>query len=124
MLTSSYSLFCSSSAKKDEADATVQFQQCIKILAEKVTFLTRQSAELLDRYSAVQAAHGAIAKDLDDKKELIKNLYNKLQLEKQVCTLCSHQFGIFYCSQKMNTHVQSKIHEYGRELIRQNYDPI
>ncbi|KAF8691275.1 hypothetical protein HU200_040400 [Digitaria exilis] len=72
-----------SSAKKDEADATVQFQQCIKILAEKVTFLTRQSAELLDRYSAVQAAHGAIAKDLDDKKELIKNLYNKLQLEKQ-----------------------------------------
>nr|TKW37665.1 hypothetical protein SEVIR_1G062600v2 [Setaria viridis] len=72
-----------SSVKKDEADTTVQFQQCIKILAEKVTFLTRQSAELLDRYSTVQAAHGAIAKDLDEKKELIKNLYNKLQLEKQ-----------------------------------------
>lgn len=83
MLKLSCSLFCSSSAKKDEADTTVQFQQCIKILAEKVTFLTRQSAELLDRYSAVQAAHGAIAKDLDEKKELIKNLYNKLQLEKQ-----------------------------------------
>ncbi|KAG2648939.1 hypothetical protein PVAP13_1NG076400 [Panicum virgatum] len=72
-----------SSVKKDEADTTVQFQQCIKILAEKVAFLTRQSAEMLERYSTVQAAHGAIAKDLDEKKELIKNLYNKLQLEKQ-----------------------------------------
>jgi len=72
-----------SSVKKDEADTTVQFQQCIKILAEKVAFLTRQSGEMLDRYSAVQAAHGAIAKDLDEKKEQIKNLYNRLQHEKQ-----------------------------------------
>jgi len=72
-----------SSVKKDEADTTVQFQQCIKILAEKVAFLTQQSGEMLDRYSAVQAAHGAIAKDLDEKKEQIKNLYNRLQHEKQ-----------------------------------------
>jgi hypothetical protein len=80
-----YCLFRSSSVKKDEADTTVQFQQCIKILADKVYLLTRQSAELLERYSAMQAVHGGITKELDEKKELIKNLYNKLQLEKQVC---------------------------------------
>lgn len=79
----SLALSLASSVKKDEADTTVQFQQCIKILADKVTLLTRQSAELLERYLAVQAAHGAISKELDEKKELIKNLYNKLQLEKQ-----------------------------------------
>ncbi|AQK60251.1 Putative autophagy domain family protein [Zea mays] len=76
-----------SSVKKDEADTTVQFQQCIKILADKVYLLTRQSAELLERYSAMQAVHGGITKELDEKKELIKNLYNKLQQEKQVCLL-------------------------------------
>ncbi|KAL5664714.1 hypothetical protein ACJX0J_024822, partial [Zea mays] len=47
-----------SSVKKDEAHTTVQFQQCIKILADKVYLLTRQSAELLERYSAMQAVHG------------------------------------------------------------------
>eukprot|EP00267_Zea_mays_P022340 XP_008647239.1 autophagy-related protein 11 [Zea mays] len=71
-----------SSVKKDEADTTVQFQQCIKILADKVYLLTRQSAELLERYLAMQAVHGGITKELDEKKELIKNLYNKLQQEK------------------------------------------
>jgi len=108
-----------SSVKKDEADTTVQFQQCIKILAEKVAFLTRQSAEMLERYSTVQAAHGAIAKDLDEKKELIKNLYNKLQLEKQVCLVAyavtkSMSFTILHM---MNTHSQSKVHlEYIRRM--------
>jgi autophagy-related protein 11 len=36
-----YPLFHSSYVKKDEADTTVQFQQCIKILADKVYLLTR-----------------------------------------------------------------------------------
>ncbi|CAD6247851.1 unnamed protein product [Miscanthus lutarioriparius] len=79
----SLAISLASSVKKDEADTTVQFQQCIKILADKVYLLTRQSAELLERYSAMQAVHGGITKELDEKKELIKNLYNKLQLEKQ-----------------------------------------
>jgi hypothetical protein len=121
-------LFLSSSVKKDEADSTVQFQQCIKILADKVTFLTRQSAELLDRYSAVQAAHGAIAKDLDEKKELIKNLYNKLQLEKQVClvTYAVTNLVSFTVLHNMNTHAQKKTHlEYARRMNSLSYyDPI
>jgi len=113
-----YSLFRSSSVKKDEADTTVQFQQCIKILADKVYLLTRQSAELQERYSAMQAVHGGITKGLDEKKELIKNLYNKLQLEKQVClvTYVAINRVPFTVSHQMNTHAQNKIHlEYGKK---------
>jgi hypothetical protein len=35
----------------------------------------------------MQAVHRGITKELDEKKELIKNLYNKLQQEKHVCLL-------------------------------------
>ncbi|KAL6629069.1 hypothetical protein ACP70R_028834 [Stipagrostis hirtigluma subsp. patula] len=79
----SLALSLSSTVKKDETDSTIQFQQCIKILADKVMLLSRQSAELVERYSSVQATHGALVKDLEEKKELIKTLYSKLQLEKQ-----------------------------------------
>ena len=82
-------LFCSSSVKKDEADSTIQFQQCIKILADKVSFLSRQSDELMERYSRVEAAHGILVRELEEKKTLINNLYKKLQLEKQVRILAS-----------------------------------
>ncbi|KAL6861658.1 hypothetical protein ACP4OV_017358 [Aristida adscensionis] len=79
----SLALSLSSSAKKGEADSTVQFQQCIKILADKVMALLSQNADMVERFSTVQATHGALMKDLEEKKELIKNLYSKLQLEKQ-----------------------------------------
>ncbi|KAL5207671.1 hypothetical protein ABZP36_032106 [Zizania latifolia] len=70
------------SVKKDEGDPTIQFQQCIKILADKVGFLSRQSSELLERYSRIEAAHRTLGRELEE-KESIKNLYSKLQLEKQ-----------------------------------------
>uniref|UniRef100_A0ACD5YI21 Uncharacterized protein n=1 Tax=Avena sativa TaxID=4498 RepID=A0ACD5YI21_AVESA len=79
----SLALSLASSVKKDEADSTIQFQQCIKILADKVSYLSRQSDELLERYSRVEAAHGTLVRELEEKKTLINNLYSKLQLEKQ-----------------------------------------
>lgn len=79
----SLALSLASSVKKDEADSTIQFQQCIKILADKVSFLSRQSDELVERYSRVEAAHGTLVRELEEKKTLINNLYSKLQLEKQ-----------------------------------------
>lgn len=84
MCRSSYS-HCLSSVKKDEADSTIQFQQCIKILAERVALLIRQSAEMLERSKSVQAAHATLLKELEENKEVTKNLYSKLRLEKQVC---------------------------------------
>uniref|UniRef100_J3LA68 Uncharacterized protein n=1 Tax=Oryza brachyantha TaxID=4533 RepID=J3LA68_ORYBR len=71
------------SVKKDEGDTTSQFQQCIKTLADKVGFLSRQSAELLERYSRIDAANRTYIRELEEKKESVKNLYSKLQLEKQ-----------------------------------------
>lgn len=79
----SLALSLASSVKKDEAESTIQFQHCIKILADKVCFLSRQSSELLERYSRVEAAHGILVRELEEKKELISNLYSKVQLEKQ-----------------------------------------
>ncbi|KAM3240554.1 hypothetical protein ACQJBY_053933 [Aegilops geniculata] len=79
----SLALSLASSVKKDEADSTTQFQQCIKILADKVSFLSRQSEELIERYSRVEAAHGILIKELEEKKTLVNNLYSKFQLEKQ-----------------------------------------
>ncbi|KAG8058277.1 hypothetical protein GUJ93_ZPchr0002g22933 [Zizania palustris] len=73
------------SVKKDEGDLTIQFQQCIKILADKVGFLSRQSSELLERYSRIEASHRALGRELEE-KESIKNLYSKFQLEKQAST--------------------------------------
>jgi hypothetical protein len=112
-----YPLFHSSSVKKDEADTTVQFQQCIKILADKVYLLTRQSAELLERYSAMQAVHGGITKELDEKKELIKNLYNKLQQEKQVCLLAYVSINPVPVTvlHQMNSTRQNFHREYGKK---------
>ncbi|XP_072962242.1 autophagy-related protein 11 [Typha angustifolia] len=72
-----------SSIKKDEGDGSVEFQQCIKILADKVGFLSRQNVELLDRSSRMESAHAHLIRELEEKKELIKNLYTKHQLEKQ-----------------------------------------
>ncbi|KAG8069997.1 hypothetical protein GUJ93_ZPchr0006g45974 [Zizania palustris] len=72
------------SVKKDEGDSTIQFQQCIKILADKVGFLSRQSSELLERYSRIEGAHRVLVRELEEKKDSMKNLYSKLQLEKQV----------------------------------------
>ncbi|TVU32841.1 hypothetical protein EJB05_24600 [Eragrostis curvula] len=72
-----------SSVNKDEADSTIQFQQCIKILAERVALLIRQSTDMAERYRRVQEAHASLLKDLEVEKERNNNLYSKLQLEKQ-----------------------------------------
>jgi autophagy-related protein 11 len=73
-------LQCSSS-KKDEGD---EFQQCIKVLSDKVGFISRQSTDLLQRCSQMETTHSHLVRELEEKEELICNLYAKLQLEKQV----------------------------------------
>lgn len=72
-----------SSASDAEDDGTVEFRACIKVLAEKVGILSRQRTELLDRYSKAEAANKQLSKELEERKELVKTLYTKHQLEKQ-----------------------------------------
>ncbi|XP_073067052.1 autophagy-related protein 11-like [Primulina eburnea] len=73
----------SSSANKSDDDSTAEFRECIRILADKVGVLSRQRAELLNRYSKTEAANEQLNKELEEKKELVNTLYTKHQLEKQ-----------------------------------------
>uniref|UniRef100_A0A803M8Z5 Autophagy-related protein 11 n=1 Tax=Chenopodium quinoa TaxID=63459 RepID=A0A803M8Z5_CHEQI len=72
-----------SSASDGEDDGNVEFRACIRVLADKVGILSRQRAELLDRYSKAEAANKQLSKDLEERKEMVKTLYTKHQHEKQ-----------------------------------------
>uniref|UniRef100_A0A1D1Z8U2 Autophagy-related protein 11 n=1 Tax=Anthurium amnicola TaxID=1678845 RepID=A0A1D1Z8U2_9ARAE len=74
----------SSAAKEDEDDGTMEFRECIRVLSDKVSILSRRRTEVLDRCSRLDATNGHLVKELEEKKELVQSLYTKLQLEKQV----------------------------------------
>lgn len=73
-----------SSINDNEDDGTIEFRKCIRVLAEKVGLLSRQREELLDKYRKIETANEQLRKELEEKKELVKTLYTKHQLEKQV----------------------------------------
>lgn len=83
-MTVSSALNCFSSVNENEDDGTAEFRKCIKALAERVRFLVRYRDELLDKYPKVESANEQLRKELEEKKELVKTLYAKHQLEKQV----------------------------------------
>ncbi|KAL4589931.1 hypothetical protein LXL04_002843 [Taraxacum kok-saghyz] len=68
----------------NDDDGSAEFRECVRGLAEKVGVLTRQRAELIDRYTKAESSHEQLAKELDEKKDLVNTLYVKLQSEKQV----------------------------------------
>lgn len=71
------------STNDNEDDDTSDFRKCVRVLADKVSFLSRHREELLGKYLKVEAANEQLRKDLEEKKELAKALYNKHQHEKQ-----------------------------------------
>ncbi|KAG2664974.1 hypothetical protein I3760_16G108200 [Carya illinoinensis] len=71
------------SINDNEDEDTANFRKCVRVLAEKVSFLLRHRQELLSKYLKVEAANEQSRKELEEKKELVKTLYTKLQLEKQ-----------------------------------------
>lgn len=79
-----FDLNCFSSLNDNEDDDTADFRRCVRILADKVSFLSRHREELLGKYLRVETANEQLRKDLEEKKELVKTLYTKHQLEKQV----------------------------------------
>ena len=78
-----------SSIHDNEDDGIVEFRQCIRTLADKVGILSRQRAELFDRSSKFEAGNKLLMKELEEKKELVKTLYTKHQIDKQVNKLFS-----------------------------------
>ncbi|KAK4481654.1 hypothetical protein RD792_012561 [Penstemon davidsonii] len=79
-----------SSANESDDDSTIEFHECIRVLADKVGVLSRQRSELLDRYSKAEAANEKLNKELEEKKELANTLYIKHQLEKQASFILPH----------------------------------
>ncbi|KAD6794964.1 hypothetical protein R6Q59_021129 [Mikania micrantha] len=72
------------SANENGDDGFNEFRECVRVLADKVGMLTRQRAELIDRYTKAETSHEKLTKDLEEKKETVNTLYMKLQSEKQV----------------------------------------
>lgn len=77
-----------SSINDNEDDGNAEFQKCIRVLADRVGFLSRHREELLDKYPKLEAANEQLRKELEEKKELVTTLYKKHQLEKQVILDC------------------------------------
>lgn len=71
------------SVNENEDDGTAEFCTCIRVLADRVSFLSRHRAELLEKYSKAESANEQVTKELEEKKELVNTLYTKHQLEKQ-----------------------------------------
>ncbi|XP_057968550.1 autophagy-related protein 11 isoform X2 [Malania oleifera] len=71
------------SSSDNEDDGMAEFRTCIQVLADKVGFLSKHRTELLDRFSKAEAANKLLMKELEEKKEMVKTLYTKHQLEKQ-----------------------------------------
>ncbi|XP_031247608.1 autophagy-related protein 11 [Pistacia vera] len=90
------------SINDSEDDSTLEFQKCIRILADRVGYLSRHREELLDKYRKVEVANEQLRKELEEKKELVKTLFTKHQLEKQAnkekisfCRLEVHEIAAF-----------------------------
>ncbi|KAL1210510.1 Autophagy-related protein 11 [Cardamine amara subsp. amara] len=67
----------------NEDDGTTEFRKCIRVLADKVSFLSKHREELLEKCRNLEATSEQTKKDLEEKKELVKTLYTKHQLGKQ-----------------------------------------
>ncbi|XP_010438133.1 PREDICTED: autophagy-related protein 11-like [Camelina sativa] len=71
------------SVNENEDDGTAEFRKCIRVLADKVSFLSKHREELLEKCQNLEATSEQTRKDLEEKKEMVKTLYAKHQLGKQ-----------------------------------------
>ena len=77
-----------SSINDNEDDGTVEFRKCIRVLSDKVSFISKHREELLEKCRNLDATIEQTRKELVEKKELVKTLYTKHQLGKQVDSCC------------------------------------
>ena len=75
------SLLSSSDA---ESEGAADFCECVKTLADKVGLLAKAQADLMERCSLIETSKSLLAAELESKLELLKNLYAKHNLDKQV----------------------------------------
>lgn len=71
------------SANDRDDDDIAEFRKCIRVLADKVSFLSRHREELHEKYTRMEATKEQLQKELEEKIDQVKTYYNKHQLEKQ-----------------------------------------
>ncbi|XP_022749491.1 autophagy-related protein 11-like [Durio zibethinus] len=71
------------SVSDGEDDGIAEFHKCIRVLAEKVGFLSGHLEELHEKNSSFEAVNEQLRKELEEKNDLVKTLYTKHQLEMQ-----------------------------------------
>ncbi|KAG5413085.1 hypothetical protein IGI04_000652 [Brassica rapa subsp. trilocularis] len=71
------------SINDNEDDGTVEFRKCIRVLADKVSYLSQNREELFEKCRNLESTSEETIKELKEKKELVKTLYTKHQLGKQ-----------------------------------------
>ncbi|GMI81138.1 AUTOPHAGY-RELATED 11 [Hibiscus trionum] len=71
------------SINDSEDDGSAEFRKCVRVLAEKVGFLSKNREELHEKYTDVEGVNEQLRKELEEKNELVKTLFTKHQLEKQ-----------------------------------------
>ncbi|GLJ27681.1 hypothetical protein SUGI_0543440 [Cryptomeria japonica] len=74
----------SSTVSESGDDGCAEFRTCIRALAEKVGFLAQQRADLMERLSRAEASQNHLSRELESKMELVKSLYAKRTMDKQV----------------------------------------
>ncbi|KAH9304595.1 hypothetical protein KI387_008999 [Taxus chinensis] len=74
----------SSAVNESGDDGCGEFQACIRVLAEKVGVLAQQRADVMERCTRAEASHNHLSKELESNSELVKNLYAKHKMERQV----------------------------------------
>ncbi|KAJ7550899.1 hypothetical protein O6H91_07G123700 [Diphasiastrum complanatum] len=73
----------SSSISDAGEDVGYEFRAAIRILSERVGALVQQRTELLERCTKAEAVQNHLSKELENKTEMLKNMYAKRQQEKQ-----------------------------------------
>ncbi|CAN6827148.1 unnamed protein product [Brassica oleracea] len=71
------------SINDNEDVSTVEFRKCIRVLADKVSILSKHWEESFEKCRNLEATSDQARKDLEEKEELVKTLYTKHQLGKQ-----------------------------------------
>ncbi|CAN7032779.1 unnamed protein product [Brassica rapa subsp. trilocularis] len=71
------------SINDNEDVGTVEFRKCIRVLADKVSILSKHWEESFEKCRNLEATSDQARKDLEEKEELVKTLYTKHQLGKQ-----------------------------------------
>ncbi|KAJ1410324.1 Autophagy-related protein 11 [Sesbania bispinosa] len=70
-------------ANDKDDDDIAEFRKCVRVLADKVSFLSRHREELLEKYPKIEAANEQLRKELEEKIDQFKTFYKKHQHEKQ-----------------------------------------